>query len=201
MIGCMVIMVVMNCSLASLNHNNLGMGIAFTIIGPFALGIIELVALSMAPLFCKAVDIGLATGLLLSIRSAGGSVSIAVYTTILRNRLASIVPEVVGPAATKAGLPLNQVDALSVAVESGTWAKFPGLNPAITTAVQQAIPLAYMQAFKTVYLAAIGFGVAGIVGSLLTKDVRKHLTDKVERKMNTTKEMRKDHARHVAEEA
>jgi hypothetical protein len=52
------------------------MGIAFTIIGPFFVGFIELVSLAVVPLFYKPADIGLASGLLASIRSAGGSIAV-----------------------------------------------------------------------------------------------------------------------------
>lgn len=197
LIFCTALMVATSCSLAALNQHNLGMGIAFTVISAFALGIVELVALTVAPLFCKASDIGLATGLLLSMRSVGGSVSVAVFTTILRNRLQNTIPKVVGSAAVKAGLPGDQIAALSRGVITGTWAKLPGLSAEVVEAVSETIPVAWLQASKTVYLAAIGFGVIGIAASLLTKDVREHLTGKVERKMN----LKKHNPEVVAEKA
>ena len=174
-------------SLAALTPSTLNMGIAFTMLGPFFVGFIELASLALAPLFCNASDIGLASGLLASIRSAGGSVAVAVYTTILSNRLASTIPNNIGPVAVEAGLPSDEISALSKAIRTGTWAKFPGLTPAISQAVARVLPEAYSQAFKTVYLASLGFGAIAIVGSLLSKDAKKHLTNKVERKMQTKK--------------
>ena len=56
---------------ASLTPSTKNMGIAFTILGPFFVGFIELAALSLAPLFCRAEEIGVSSGMLASIRAAG----------------------------------------------------------------------------------------------------------------------------------
>ncbi|KAI1384229.1 putative siderophore iron transporter [Hypoxylon trugodes] len=169
---------------ASLTPETLNAGIAFTMIGPFFVGVIEVFALALAPLFCRPVDIGLASGLLASIRAAGGSIAVAVYSSILTNRLASTVPANVGPAAIAAGLPAEKVPSLVAAVLSSKLATFPGITPAITQAVAGVLPTAYSQAFKTVYLASLGFGGIAIIGCLFSKDAKKHLTDTVHRKMH-----------------
>jgi hypothetical protein len=198
----MVVMVATECAMGAMTPDSLDMGIAFTVVGPVALGIVELVALTIAPFFCNPADIGLATGLLLSVRSIGGSVSVAVYTTILRNRLSSTVPRIVGPVAAQAGLSAEQVSAVCASIAAGSFARFPGLTPEATRAISQVIPVAWLQAVKTVYLAAIGFGAVGLAASLLTKDVRKHLTNKVERRMNMrTGTGKKDMAEEAAEKA
>jgi len=171
-------------ALAALTPETKNTGIALTIIGPFFVGFIELVSLALAPLFCRPADIGLASGLLASIRSAGGSVAVAVYSSILANRLATTLPAAVGPAAIDAGLPSSQVAALVAAAQAGTLAKFPGITPAIQTAVTAAMKIGYTQAYKTVYLASLGFGGIAIIGCLFSKDAQKHLTNKVERKMH-----------------
>ncbi|OAA64695.1 fungal trichothecene efflux pump [Niveomyces insectorum RCEF 264] len=174
-------------SLASLTPETKKVGLAVTIIGTFWVGFIELAALSLAPLFCKPEDIGLASGMLASIRAAGGSISVAVYQTILNNRLATTIPAVVGTAAVNAGYPPANVSSLATAVKAGTWATLPGINSAVQAAVTGALPTAYGQAFKTVYLASLGFGGIALIGSLFTKDASSLLNDKVERKMQGIK--------------
>ncbi|KAI0881601.1 trichothecene efflux pump [Annulohypoxylon maeteangense] len=169
---------------ASLTPETLNAGIAFTMIGPFFVGVIEVCALALAPLFCRPVDIGLASGLLASIRSAGGSIAVAVYSSILSNRLETTVPANIGPAVVAAGLSEDKVPALVAAVLGSKLASFPGLTPEIQAAVASVLPTAYSQAFKTVYLASLGFGGIAVVGCLFSKDAQKHLTDKVQRKMN-----------------
>ncbi|KAI1743240.1 fungal trichothecene efflux pump [Xylaria scruposa] len=179
-------------SLAALTPDNKATGIALTLIGPFFVGVIELTALAIAPLFCKPADIGLASGLLASIRSAGGSVAVTVYSTILSNRLKYTVPQNIGPVAIAAGLPEDQVPALTSAVLGGSLAKFPGITDSVLKAVSSVLPTAYSQAFQTVYLASFGFGAIAIIGCLFAKDARDLLTDKVERKMHGATVVKKD---------
>ncbi|RYC63397.1 hypothetical protein CHU98_g2827 [Xylaria longipes] len=179
-------------SLAALTPDSKATGIALTLVGPLFVGVIELTALAIAPLFCKPEDIGLASGLLASIRSAGGSIAVTVYSTILSNRLKFTVPQNIGPVAVAAGLPKDQVPALTTAVLGGTLAKFPGLSDSVLKAVTSVLPTAYSQAFQTVYLASFGFGAIAIVGCLFAKDARDLLTDKVERKMHGATVGKKD---------
>lgn len=167
-------------ALAALTPADKNMGVALTILGPFFVGFIELASLALAPLFCKAEDIGLASGLLASIRSAGGSIAVAVYSSILNNRLDSTIPREVLPAAESAGLSPSQAPALLAAIDARNYTSFP---LEIQEAVAEALPNAYAQAFKTVYLASLGFGAIAIVGCLFSKDAKEHLTDKIERKM------------------
>lgn len=56
---------------ASLTPDTKDMGIAFTILGPFFVGFIELAALALAPLFCMPDELGVSSGMLASIRAAG----------------------------------------------------------------------------------------------------------------------------------
>lgn len=170
-------------ALASLTPETKNTGIALTIVGPFFVGFIELASLALAPLFCKPADIGLASGLLASIRSAGGSVAVAVYSSILQNRLRTTLPANVGAAAIAAGLPSIQVPALVAAVKAGRLESFPGTTARISDAVARAVPEAYAEAFKTVYLASLGFGAIALVASLFAKDDQEHLSDGVARKM------------------
>lgn len=178
MIFAAVSMVAFVVSLASLTPDTKSAGIALTILGPFWVGFIELSSMALAPLFCKPEDIGLASGMLASIRAAGGSIAVAVYETILTNRLSTTLPAVVGAAAVAAGYPESDVATLAAAIKSGTWTTLPGLSDPIKAAITSAIPTAYGQAFKTVYLASLGFGGIAIIGAICTKDATKLLTDK-----------------------
>jgi hypothetical protein len=175
-------MVAFVAALAGLTPSHKDMGIAFTIIGPFFVGVIELVSLAVAPLFCDAQDIGLASGLLASIRSAGGSVAVTIYTTVLSNRLTSTIPDRVVPAAESAGLDPSMVPDLLAAIKIKDLTDF---SESVQAAVAGAMPNAYADAFRTVYLVSLAFGGIAIVGCFFVKDAKKHLTSKVERKMHT----------------
>lgn len=171
-------------ALASLTPSDKNTGIALTILGPFFVGFIELASLALAPLFCAAQDIGLASGLLASIRSAGGSVAVAVYTAILNNRLTTTIPNNIIPAAEEAGLSSSRVSELMAAVDASDLSAF---SQSVQAAVANALPTAYAQAYKTVYLASLGFGSIAIVGCLFSKDAKQHLTSKIERRMHDGK--------------
>lgn len=132
----------------------------------------------------KPADIGAALGLLASIRSAGGSIAIAVYVAILNNRLSTTLPNIVGGAAVDAGLSPSEIPELLSAISAGTLDQVQGVTKGIIAAVTIALPNAYAAAFETVYLASLGFGAIAIIGSLLSKDVRKYLNDRTERKMH-----------------
>lgn len=170
-------------ALASLTPETKNTGIALTILGPFFVGFIELTSLALAPLFCNPADIGLASGLLASIRSAGGSIAVAVYSSILQNRLQTTLPANIGQAAIAAGLPSTQVPALVAAVKAGKLAAFPGMTAQLRNAVTRALPEAYAEAFKTVYLSSLGFGAIALVACLFAKYDQVLLSDEVARKM------------------
>lgn len=171
-------------ALASLTPTDKNTGISLTILGPFFVGFIELTSLALAPLFCAAQDIGLASGLLASIRSAGGSVATTVYTTMMSNRLSSTILELVVPAAQDAGLGASQVPGLLSAIAAGDLSEY---STNIQEAVSASLPCAYAKAFKMVYLASIGFGGVAIIGCLISQDARVYLNSKVERKMGGSK--------------
>ncbi|KXJ90410.1 fungal trichothecene efflux pump [Microdochium bolleyi] len=173
--------------LAALTPASKDLGVALTIIGPFFVGVIELLSLALAPLFCAPADIGLASGLLASIRSAGGSIAVAVYSSVLANRAAIEIPAAVIPAVTAAGFPSDRAPALASAVVAKSYASFPGMTPEVRAAIVGVLPGAYAASFKVVYLVSLAFGAIALAGSLISKDSQAHLTDKVERKMHRGK--------------
>lgn len=178
MIGANIAMVAFLTSMASLNAGDYAKGIAFTVMGPFLVGFIELAAMSLSPLFCKPEEIGTASGMLAAIRAAGGSVAVAIYTTILTNRLTTTVADTVGHAAVEAGMSSSNVGALVAAVKSSVWQSLPFLTRDISAAIAANIPRAYAQAFQTVYLSSLAFGGITIVAGIMTIDATPLLTNK-----------------------
>lgn len=56
-------------------------------------------------------DIGLATGLVNSIRSTGGAIGVAIYSSLLTNRVSSTWARNIGRALLQAGLPATSLTA------------------------------------------------------------------------------------------
>ncbi|CAK7207609.1 hypothetical protein SEUCBS139899_010419 [Sporothrix eucalyptigena] len=172
-------------SLAALTPSNLNLGIAMTMLGPFCLGVVEVSALSLAPLFCRPEDLGLASGLLGTIRTGGASIATAIFTSVLSTRKAVTIAAAVTPAAQAAGFDMTNIKTLITAATAGTLAKVPGITPGVIAAVKAVLPGAYAAAFKTVYLVSLAFGGLAVVSSLLTKDAAPYLTKTVSRKLQT----------------
>ncbi|CAK7202848.1 hypothetical protein SEUCBS139899_005575 [Sporothrix eucalyptigena] len=173
-------------SLAAVNASRKSLAIAGTFIGSFFVGYVELVTLTCAPMACAAEDIGLATGVLSSIRAAGGSLATAIYVTILDNKLDSYTPEDISAAVLGAGLPESSLSAfLTAYTASNTTALYaiPGVNSTILAAAGAGLQQAYSQSFSIVYLATIAFGGCAVISALFAPNMDDKMTDEVARKL------------------
>lgn len=73
------------------------------------IGATNIVSILIAQLGARDEDIGLVTGLVNSIRGLGGAVGVAVYSSLLSNRVASKYAPVIGNAVLEAGLPASSL--------------------------------------------------------------------------------------------
>ncbi|KAK5023389.1 hypothetical protein LTS07_009264 [Exophiala sideris] len=157
--------------------------IARVALGTFAVGWTELQTQTLAGICIKDVrDIGVATGLAGSIRSAISAVAQAIYITVLSTRLTTTIPAVVVPAVEEAGLPQTSVLDYLAAASQGTAAAFAnvqGITPQILAAGAEAYKVAYAQAFKTVFLTTIAFSAVAVVLSLWIPNVERLMTNKI----------------------
>lgn len=171
-------------ALAAGNESTRPLGVAFTLLGSFFVGYIELVVLTTAPMCLPPEDIGLATGVGGAFRAGAGTIATAIYVTILNNRLASNVPKYVTSAAVNAGFPSSSVPILLSDLPSGKYDDVPGITSAIAAAVKTAYRVAHSESFKIVYLVSIAFGVCAIAASILTPNLEGRFNDEVARKLH-----------------
>lgn len=128
-------------------------------------------------------DLGLATGVIGTFRSAGGSVGDAVLTTILKGTVASQIGARVASAALANNFDARNLGALITAVADNAlgipdaFADVPGVTPAIEAAAATAYREAYGHAFRMVFYATIPFGVAAIVCALFIQDAGEYMTN------------------------
>jgi predicted MFS family arabinose efflux permease len=186
LIGSCLSLTAFSASMVSLRPGDETSGIAFMFMACFSVGIIEICSLALAPLACASEDIGAALGALGTIRSAGASVALAIYSTILSNKQKEFVPEYVTPAALAAGLPSSSLVDLYGNLAAGTLFKTPGINASIIAAVVAANSNAAADSFKYVWYAAIAVAVSAVIAACLTIDYGVYLTDEVSRKMHGT---------------
>jgi hypothetical protein len=111
---------------------------------------------------------GCAVGLAGSFRLLGGSVATAIYSAINNNTFAKSLPGEVTAATPN----FDNMSALMKAAAANTaaaYAAVPGISAEVIAATQMAVKQAYVQAYRTTYLSALGFGAAAIAAALLTK--------------------------------
>ena len=116
---------------------------------------------------------GFATGTLSFFRLFGGSVGIAVYTTIFSREAAKLLPTRVAEAAAAAGLPsasLNQFVGQFLR-RQGSVSDITGVTPEVVQAASTAVSGAYLDAFKLVWYTSLGFGGLAVLAAVCTKDV------------------------------
>jgi hypothetical protein len=149
------------------NPLNLELSLAFIIAGCFFVGAMDGVAITMSTLpLDSQEELGTAGGFSGAMRGTLSAVATVIYSTVLSNRLASTIPANVYPAALNAGLPISSLESLVLGLD-GTIAlsvdTVPGLTSAIVREATDAYKLANAQAYRTVFLSTLGFGVLGIV--------------------------------------
>lgn len=157
--------------------------IALGVMATFAIGWIDSITFSGVTLLYEAQDIGLATGILGSIRAVGGAVAQALYVSILMNKVSTYIPEYVVPAATNAGLPASSLPALFAGITAGNFTAVPGITPDIIATTSAAVTHAYLSSFHVVFYATIPFGCLLIFFACLTPNFEKYLSQNVAKRL------------------
>lgn len=157
--------------------------IALGLMATFVIGWIDNITFPGVTLLYEAQDIGLATGVLGSIRAVGGAVAQALYVSILTNKASTYMPKYVVPAATNAGLPASSLPALFAGITAGNFTAVPGITPDIIAATGAAVTHAYLSSFHVVFYATIPFGCLLIFFACLTPNFEKYLSQNVAKRL------------------
>lgn len=187
-------------AMSTLHEDRHANTIAFGTIACVAVGYIENVAFPGVTLLWEPQDIGLATGVLGSIRGLGASIAQALYGSVYSNKLTTEIPKQVIPAALEAGLPRSEIVTLLKSIPLGRLASVPGMTDKIMAAVGQALVTANTHAFKLVFYATIPFASILFIASFfvpnfekfLTHNVAKRLQDKVFRRNSVDEKRRRE---------
>ncbi|KAG8161826.1 hypothetical protein KVR01_008813 [Diaporthe batatas] len=174
-------------SLTTISPDRWSATIALGILLLISVGFVENISFPGVTLVWEAQDIGLATGVLGSIRSLGGSIATALYSSVLANELDKNLPKYVVPAATDAGLPESSVESLLAALTAGDFSGVPGISPEIIDAVGGALKTAYASSFRVVFYATIPFSVILLLSAFLVPDMKKFLSHNVAKKLQEGK--------------
>ncbi|OQV04628.1 hypothetical protein CLAIMM_09483 [Cladophialophora immunda] len=137
------------------------------IVGCLFIGAMEGMAIATATFPLRSQEeIGTAGGLSGAVRIFGGCVAVAIYSTVLNNRLATTVPGRVTPAAIGAGLPSSSIPALISGLQGETpmnVTNIPGLTDSIFDVASFAFRQANADAYKTVFYTSFAFSGIGMI--------------------------------------
>ena len=184
LIGGTLSLLAFSAAMISIRPGDETKGVALMFMACFSVRIIETCSLALAPLALPSEDIGAALGALGSIRSGGAAVALAIYVTILNNKLVKLIPEYVAPAAINAGLPQSSLTDLFTALTAGNLTTVPGITTQIELAVGAANAEAAADSFQFVWYAVVAFAIVAVIAACLTVNYGDYLTDKVERKLH-----------------
>ncbi|KAL7004934.1 hypothetical protein EMMF5_005547 [Cystobasidiomycetes sp. EMM_F5] len=123
------------------------------------------------------------TALVASGRAFGGTVGTAVVSTIRTSKLASKLPELVGPAALQAGLPPSSLPILFglIEISPALIVNVPGLTPQVAQAVIPAYYESQAYAFSYAWYSILGPIALAAVTCACLESVKDKMTPKVDR--------------------
>lgn len=156
---------------------------AFQFFGMGAFQFVTCVAYVIAGLNVPLRYLGLASGLIGTFRSAGGSVGNTIFNTILKAVVSEQLPRRISAAAMSNGFDANNIAVLIVATSNNAlgvpdaFDTVPGATPAVQAAAAIAFREAYAAGFRRVFWSSIPFGVVAIIAALLIKDPSLYLTN------------------------
>ncbi|PLB35258.1 trichothecene efflux pump [Aspergillus candidus] len=184
MIGSCSMLVAFAAAMTTVEAGESSKWVGLMIMAMFSVGIIETCSLSLAPLSLPSEDIGAALGALGSIRSAGGSVSTAVLSTILNNKVNAIVAPAVMQEAQAQGLSVAQIKGVVEQLATGMFISVPGVDMETATQLSLVRSASAADAWRYVWYAVIAFAGLALILSFTTIDYGQYLTDEVTRKMH-----------------
>ncbi|OAG00721.1 siderophore iron transporter [Paraphaeosphaeria sporulosa] len=177
-------------AMAATDASTRGLAITMCALGAFAVGIVEVVGIVAVPFTVAPEDLGLASGLLGSVRSTLGSVATAIFSSILTTRKAKEIPPRLTSLAAEDNLAPASVRALIKAGLSGaaaTVAKIPGIRSERLPAYMIAIRDGNVKSYHMVFYSSLAFGGIAVVCAFCCKEFNSHFTDRVDRKLQHPK--------------
>ncbi|KZF22336.1 siderophore iron transporter [Xylona heveae TC161] len=179
-----VIMTAFLAGLAALTEYRRPLGLAFTVLGGFGVGYLELVTIVNATLVCKPGEIGFSSCFLGGAKQVAGSIAASIYVAILNGRLTVNAPKYMVPAILGSGVPESELkETLGLALGGSDLHAVAGITDKQISIIETAAKLTFAQSFKIVFLASIAFGGLAIICAFLSQDVDEKMTGEVARKL------------------
>ncbi|KAH6683933.1 major facilitator superfamily domain-containing protein [Halenospora varia] len=157
----------------------------------WGLGITLITLVTVAQLSIPHELISIGSGLIISVRSLGGTIGIAIYNAVF---IAGTRPMAsnIAKAATAAGLPATSIEQFVPAIigqnKTGL-ATIPGATPSIIGVGVDALLNTYVTGFRNVWASAIAFIVLAAIASLFLIDPRKEFNNHIDAPVEKDQDM------------
>ncbi|KAF1812828.1 MFS general substrate transporter [Eremomyces bilateralis CBS 781.70] len=168
--------------LTTLTPDTLSRALGLTFLSGCGTGWVSVSLIVCIQLACDDHNIGLASMLIGSFRAAGGTVALAIYSTVLSNKVRQVIGKHIGGAVIPMGVKREDLARFITAISAGdikTALTIPGANVEVLLAAKEASKWAYAEGFKALYITALSFAAFAFVVTLFTKDVSKNMTSHV----------------------
>jgi MFS family permease len=133
--------------------------------------------LAVAQLSTPPELIATASGLMISVRSLGGAVGLAIYNAVFNHGVSANLGSKVAAATLPLGLPSSSLGPLIVSLTSGNPAaakRVPGATLDIIQAGGLAVQEAFVIAFRYVWISAGCFALVALVGTVISYHKHKY---------------------------
>jgi hypothetical protein len=143
--------VIAGAALTTVTPETEARAIGLTFLSGCGTGWVSVSLIVAVQLACADKNIGLATTMLGSFRAVGGTVAIAVYSTILQNKVTSVIGKDVGAAVVPLGISPANIRPLVLALSEGhvdQALKIPGVTARVLLAAKAAIGWSYAAGFR-----------------------------------------------------
>jgi len=176
-------------AMAATDASTRTLAICMCAFGAFAVGIVEVVAIIAVPFTVPPEDLGLASGLLGSMRSTLGSVATAVFSSVLTSTKRKEIPPRVTALAMQDGLAQTSISAAIGAGLQGAaaaLAKVPGITKERLPSYLMAIRDGNVKSYHMVFYVSLVFGGIAVACAFCCKDFNKYFTNTVDRRLQHT---------------
>ncbi|KAJ9643674.1 hypothetical protein H2204_001819 [Knufia peltigerae] len=170
---CLIIQISLIGSLASLGVNGNTQAVAtVSVLSCFVNQPLFLAFVIISLQIENQVDIGIASGILSTIRLIGGAVGTAVYSTILADTYASRLAHNIEQVVATTGFPKSETSQLIKAAAANTakaYQAVPHITGEIIELCQVAVKSGYIHAAHIVWLSAMAFGGLSLICALFIR--------------------------------
>ncbi|KAK3615604.1 hypothetical protein LTR56_026492 [Elasticomyces elasticus] len=136
--------------------------------------------------------IALASGLMIGMRSTGGTVGLSIFQAILSSTLKELPAKVIA-RVIPLGLDTQYLEAFLTGLATHNASQIqsiPGMTPQIVEAATVGVKEAYMASFRNVWIAAAAFAAVAMLLSCLIKDDKKEFNAHIDAPLETPAEFR-----------